>query len=217
MLNSELFPSDEKDSKALLIVLHGLGDSSAGFHQLPDALNLPWLNYLLVNAPDPYYGGYSWYDFTGDDAKGIERSRGLLLDFLAQCRKQGFPPDQTTLFGFSQGCLMTIDVGFRFPERLAGLVGVSGYIHRPDRLLNDLSPVARSQRMLFTHGTADPLIPCAKVREDVKKLVAAGLTIEWREYNKGHTIAGEEELSAIRDFIKAGYRANDQWRMTNDE
>jgi len=51
----------------------------------------------------------------------------------------------------------------------------------------------------------------------VKKLVAAGLTIEWREYNKGHTIAGEEELSAIRDFIKAGYRANDQWRMTNDE
>ena len=26
-------------------------------------MNLPWLNYLLVNAPDKYYGGYSWFDY----------------------------------------------------------------------------------------------------------------------------------------------------------
>ena len=203
--NAEFFASDEKDCKALMIVLHGLGDSSAGYRWLPEALDLPWLNYLLVNAPDSYYGGYSWYDFIGDASPGVERSRSLLMEVLVHCRKQGFPPEQTTLFGFSQGCLMTIDVGFRAPDRLAGMVGVSGYVHRPDLLLQELSPVARSQRMLFTHGTADPMIPCAKVREEVKKLAAAGLNIEWREYNKGHTIAGEGELGVIREFIRAGY------------
>ncbi len=205
MLNCEFAPAELKDSKALMIVLHGLGDSSAGYHWLPEALDLPWMNYLLANAPDSYYGGYSWYDFTSDEAAGVERSRKLLLDLLGQVQKQGFPLGQTTLFGFSQGCLMTVDVGFRVSDLLAGLVGISGYVHRPDQLLQELSPVARSQRMLFTHGTADPLIPYAKVKEDVKRLVAAGLNIEWREYNKAHTIEGEAELGAIRDFVRAGY------------
>lgn len=205
MLNTEFAAAADKQSKALLIVLHGLGDSSAGYHWVPEALELPWMNYLLVNAPDSYYGGYSWYDFSGDQSAGIERSRNLLLQLLAHCRKQGFPPEQTTIFGFSQGCLMTIDVGFRVTDRLAGMVGVSGYVHQADRLLQELSPVARTQRMLFTHGTADPMIPCAKVREVVKTLVAAGLNIEWREYPKGHTIAGGEEINAIRDFIRSGY------------
>ena len=65
-LHSDLIPALEKGSRRLLIMLHGLGDSVQGYRWLPDALNLPWLNYLLVNAPDEYYGGYSWYDFVGD-------------------------------------------------------------------------------------------------------------------------------------------------------
>src|SRR5690242_4275749 len=77
MLNTEFFASETPGSKDLLVVLHGLGDSSAGFHWLPEALDLPAMNYLLVNAPDSYYGGYSWYDFTGDEAAGVERSRRL--------------------------------------------------------------------------------------------------------------------------------------------
>ncbi len=204
MLNTEFFASEEAGSKALLVVLHGLGDSSAGFHWLPEALQMPGLNYLLVNAPDSYYGGYSWYDFSGDEAAGVERSRRLLFELLEQTKKQGFPSDRTTLFGFSQGCLMTMDVGFRWPERLAGMVGISGYVHQPERLVKELSPVAPSQRMLFTHGTQDPMIPCAKVREQVKVLTGAGLNIRWQEFAKGHTIAGEEELTVIRDFIRAG-------------
>ncbi len=204
MLNTEFFASEEAGSKALLVVLHGLGDSSAGFHWLPEALQMPGLNYLLVNAPDSYYGGYSWYDFTGNEAAGVERSRRLLFALLEQTRKQGFPSDRTTLFGFSQGCLMTMDVGFRWPERLAGMIGISGYVHQPERLVKELSPVAQSQRMLFTHGTQDPMIPCGKVREQVKVLTAAGLNIRWQEFAKGHTIAGEEELTVIRDFIRAG-------------
>lgn len=205
MLQTEFFPAIEKGAPALMIGLHGLGDSTAGYHWLPEAMNLPWMNYLLVNAPDPYYGGYSWYDFTGDEAIGVQRSRKLLVDLLEQVQGRGFPPAQTTLFGFSQGCLMTIDVGFRYPKRLAALVGVSGYVHQPERLLAELSPVAREQRMLFTHGTQDPMIPSDKVREQIKTLTAAGLQITWREFAKGHTIAGEEELDVIRDFVEASY------------
>lgn len=205
MLHHELIPARQRDSRRLLIALHGLGDSIEGYRWLPDALGLPWMNYLLVNAPDDYLGGFSWYDFNGEPDAGIRRSRELLVALLEAQRAAGFPAEQMTLFGFSQGCLMVIDVGLRYPHRFAGLVGVSGYVHRPEELLRELSPVAHEQRMIFTHGTLDPLIPCAPVREQVKALRAAGLNIEWLEFAKPHTIAGDEELAALRDFIVAGY------------
>jgi predicted esterase len=49
------------------------------------------------------------------------------------------------------------------------------------------------------------LLPFAGVRDQVKQLQAAGLNVEWREYPKEHTIHGEEEISAIREFVRAGY------------
>ena len=205
MLETEFYPATDKNSKRLLIALHGLGDSPAGYRWLPSALRLPWMNYLLVTAPDEYYGGYSWYDYAGNAAPGIERSRKALFELLDAQRANGFSTEETVLFGFSQGCLMTLDVGFRYPHRFAGLVGVSGYVHEPAKLLAELSPVAKEQRMLFTHGTEDPLIPCADVRKQVDGLKAAGLKIEWREFAKVHTIAGEEELGVIRDFVSAGF------------
>jgi phospholipase/carboxylesterase len=205
MLHSEFIPATTKGSHRLLIMLHGLGDSIEGYRWLPMALNLPWMNYLLVNAPDDYYGGYSWFDFNGDIQPGVAKSQKLLVEVLEAQRAKGFSSAQTVLGGFSQGCLMSIETGLRYPHRLAGIVGISGYVSDPEKLLTELSPVARQQRLLITHGTLDPLIPFAKVREQIQMLKAAGLQIEWHEFVKPHTIAGEPELEIIRKFIQAGY------------
>ncbi|MBX3746316.1 MAG: serine esterase [Verrucomicrobiae bacterium] len=201
MLDSLPIPATDKDSRWLMIVLHGLGDSLAGYRWLPDALALPWLHYRLVNAPDHYFGGYSWYDFAGDPGPGVERSARLLFELLEDSERQGFPPDQTILFGFSQGCLMTIEVALRYPRTLAGAVGISGYVHEPERLLQRRSPAAPSQRFLLTHGTADPLLPIEPVRRQMRQLQEAGIRVAWHEFPKEHTIAGEEEISLIRNFV----------------
>src|SRR5689334_17851717 len=114
MLHNELIPARDKNSRRLMIMLHGLGDSIEGYRWLPAAMDLPWLNYLLVNAPDDYLDGYSWFDFGGDIAPGVQRSRKLLFELLDTTSARGFPIEQTTLGGFSQGCLMAIDVGLRY-------------------------------------------------------------------------------------------------------
>jgi phospholipase/carboxylesterase len=207
MLETELIRAAEPNSQRLMIVLHGLGDSAAGFRWLPSIMKLPWLNYLLVNAPDPYYGGYAWYDFGVEATQGIERSSKLIFKLLDAQRAKGFPTETTLLFGFSQGCLMTIDVGLRYPQLFAGLIGISGYIHEPDKLMESLSPLARQQRLLITHGTEDSLIPFAQVREQIDFLKSQGIYIQWHELVKGHTIAGEEEVDIIRDFIQRCYHA----------
>ena len=74
-----------------MVMLHGLGDSIAGYLWLPEAMQLPWLNYLLVNAPDEYFGGYSWFDFEGDIAPDVRRSSKLLFELLDAQRAAGFP------------------------------------------------------------------------------------------------------------------------------
>jgi len=206
MLDTEFYPARRSDSKALMIVLHGLGDSTAGYHWVPGALDLPWMNYLLVNAPDSYYGGFSWFDFAGDLRPGVERSRKLLVELLDDQRVKGFPTRETTLFGFSQGCLMTIDVGLRYPHVFAALVGISGFVFEPQELLRELSPVARDQRLLVTHGSADTMVPLQQTEPAIKLLKSAGTNVEWHVLEKDHTIAGQEEIEIIRRFIEAGYR-----------
>jgi len=203
MLHSELIPAREKNSRRLMVMLHGLGDSIEGYRWLPEALNLPWLNYLLVNAPDDYYGGYAWFDLN-NIMPGVQRSRKLLFELFDDLPARGFPAEQTTLGGFSQGCLMAVEVGLRYPHRLAGIVGISGWVYEPDKLLRELPPVARQQRLLMTHGTGDPLIPIAQVRPQIALLKAAGLNVEWREFAKPHTMI-EEEIAVVRDLVTAGY------------
>jgi len=66
--------------------------------------------------------------------------------------------------------------------------------------------------MLFTHGTQDPLIPCAAARGQVEQLKSAGLDITWREFEKAHTIAGEEEINLVRDFLRTCYARSDSSR-----
>ena len=129
----------------------------------------------------------------------------MLFELLDHLRKEGFSTEQTILGGFSQGCLMSIEVGLRYPKKLAGVVGISGYVCEPEKLVTELSPVAFQQRMLITHGTLDPMIPFAEVREQINILKAAGLHVEWHEFAKQHTIAGEDEMEVIRHFVRAGY------------
>ncbi len=203
MLHSELIPAQEKKSRRLMVMLHGLGDSIEGYRWLPEAMELPWLNYLLVNAPGEYFGGHSWFELN-DMTPGVLRSRKLLFDLLDDLRARDFPAEQITFGGFSQGCLMAVEVGLRYPHRFAGVVGVSGWVYEPEKLLKELPPVARQQRLLMTHGTGDPLVRIDQVRPQIPLLKAAGLNLEWREFRKVHTIIGEE-IAVIRDFVRAGY------------
>lgn len=204
----EFIPAEDTKSRRLWIMLHGLGDSIEGYRWLPEAMRLPWMNYLLVNAPDEYYGGYSWYNFAGgpgDMVPGVERSRALLFQLLDARRAAGFPTEQTILGGFSQGCLMSLDVGLRYPHRFAGVVGISGYVCEPEKLVKELSPVAKQQRILVTHGTQDPMVRFPETRAQIQLLEKAGLNLQFHAFHKAHTIAGEEEIDLIREFVRAGY------------
>ncbi|HAV61698.1 MAG TPA: hypothetical protein DCY13_04950 [Verrucomicrobiales bacterium] len=202
-LETDLVVTANEDTTHLMIVLHGLGDSMEGYRWLPGVMNIPGLNCLLVNAPDEYYGGFSWFPYPPDNIDAeVKRSGELLFKLLDEQRERGFVPENIFLFGFSQGCLMSVEVGLRYPHRLAGIIGISGWAHKPPRLLAEQSPAAKEQRFLITHGTMDPLLPLPMVKACFDELSAGGINIDWRVFPKEHTIYGESEMQAIREFVK---------------
>lgn len=203
---SHVFIPAKKPGGPLLIVLHGLGDSIAGYRFLPQFLGLENMNYLLVNAPDPYFTGYSWFEFDRNPAPGIRRSRELLFTAIRELTEQGWAANRIGLFGFSQGALMSMDVSLRYPEKLGCVVAISGYMYFLDEYPAALSEHAKKLYYLVTHGTLDPLLPLAATKAQVTELRKYGLNIRWREYVKDHTIEPNEESEEIRSFLKEHLR-----------
>jgi predicted esterase len=194
------FIAAPEPSSRLAIVLHGLGDSLEGFAFLPQILRIPWLNYLLVNAPMPYFTGYAWYDID-NPTPGILASREWLQRLFTELDDAGSPTQDRILSGFSQGCLMSIDFALRYDRPLAGIVGISGYAAFMSRLAGETTAQARRQPWLITHGFHDELLPLERTQAQMAQLRAVGIPIEWHEFEKGHTLDVEFELPLIREWI----------------
>jgi phospholipase/carboxylesterase len=201
MLTHDFIPARSGGSRFLMLVMHGLGDSMESYRPLVGELAIPRMNYLLLNAPDHYMGGYSWYDIYDNPEPGIVRSRQLIAELLEHQHRQGFPYEKMFVFGFSQGCLMTTEIGMRFPNVLGGLIGISGYVYDPEKLFAERSAVAEKQSFLITHGDMDPLLPLDHSRRIYRFLAESGIPIQWVEFNKAHSFAGEPEFAVIRDFV----------------
>ncbi len=202
-LNYDFWPALETDSRKLLIVLHGRGDSAEGYHWLPEALGIDEFNFLFLNAPDPYQLGFSWYPVAPNQGPGILRSRQLLFDLLDKIQnKCGLRSTEIFLFGFSQGCLMSLDTVLRYPKVLGGAVGASGFVFFLEEYPKALSPVASLQHIMVNHGPADPMLPFEKTKAQIIRLQNMGLSIDWREYDKEHSIDHNLEIHDIKAFFR---------------
>jgi len=196
-----IFIPSKVPSKKLMIILHGRGDSSQGFTFLPNYLNIDEMNYLLLDAPYEYFGGYSWYDLPPNQLDGIVYSSRLLTDTLDTLFEDDFNAEESFLFGFSQGALLTFEFGARYEKVLAGYIAISGYIYDANTLLKEMNPKVNSSNWLCTHGTYDDVLPYDISRSQIDILQHGGFNITFKSYDKAHNI-DQEELNMIRSWIK---------------
>ena len=199
---NNIFISSKVPSKKLMIILHGRGDSSQGFTWLPPFLNLDNMNYLLLDAPYDYFGGRSWYDLPPHQLEGIKHSSSTLTEILDTLFEEEFDAEESFLFGFSQGSLLTFEFGARYEKKLAGYIAISGYIYDPELLLKEMNPVLKDANWLCTHGTHDDVLPFSTSQAQVKTLQKGGFNIDFKSYPKVHTIA-EDELHMIKAWIQS--------------
>ena len=185
-----------------MIILHGRGDSSDGFTGLPDFLDIDNMNYILLDAPFEYFTGFSWYQLPPNQLEGIEYSSKLLTSVLDELFEEKFNANESFLFGFSQGSLLTFEFGARYHKVLAGYIAVSGYIYDADKLLKDMNKDVLSSDWLCTHGLYDDVLPYETSKEQVEILQNAGFDVEFKSYKKDHSIDADE-LKMIAQWIKS--------------
>jgi phospholipase/carboxylesterase len=195
------FIPSKKTSDKLMLVLHGKGDSLRPFRHFDEELNVPEMNYLLLNAPKKFLDGYSWYGDPPYERAGVLKIREKLLQLLSDLEAQGWKSENIFLFGFSQGCLVSADLGLNYPKKLGGIVGISGYFHFHPRWRQRLSMDSLKTPWVLTHGYKDDVLKIEETRHGVLKLRDAGLKVEWVELDKDHVLT-DEEIPLIRKWVQ---------------
>ncbi len=191
-----------------VLMLHGLGDSVDGWKPVLPELRLPGVHGLFAQAPLPYPAGdpfgWSWFDLgpgLEPDAGHIRAHRELLRRLLADLeRDHDVAAERLAVIGFSQGALMALDLALRHDRAFAGVVAISGWLAFPEEYPAAFGAAIARQRILVTHGDADPVVPMALAQPRVAAAIAAGAPIAWRTYAKAHHLVAEE-LAAIRAFL----------------
>jgi len=190
---------------ASVIILHGLGDDGNGFVPVAQELDLTSVGavrFVFPSAPMrpvTINGGYvmrAWYDILGpgrpEDEAGLRASQALVDALIDHEVARGVPARRIVLAGFSQGCAMTFMAGLRYRERLAGLLGMSGYLPLAEKTGAERSAANAEVPIFQAHGSADPMIQMARATHSRDALLALGYPLEWHAYPMPHSVCPQE-------------------------
>lgn len=201
-----------------VIWLHGLGADGSDFVPIVKELDLsgcPAIRFIFPHAPSipvTLNNGYvmpAWYDImnTGadiakrEDEGGLRKSQQAIEALIAREKERGVPAERIVLAGFSQGCAMTLQTGLRHPEKLAGLLCLSGYAPLADKIAAERSPANQDTPIFMAHGRGDAVVAIQRAEDSRDLLLSLGYQIEWHEYFMQHSVC-MEEIEAMSDWFK---------------
>lgn len=194
-----------------VIWLHGLGADGNDFVPLVNELDLsglPGIRFVFPHAktmPVTVNGGYvmrAWYDITGaeltrrEDEGGLRASQRDVEALIAREKARGIPASRIVLAGFSQGCAMTLQTGMRHPEKLAGMLCLSGYLPLAGVVAQERSEESLATPIFMAHGTHDNVVPFVRAQQSAQVLEELGYQVEWHQYTMQHSLCLEE----VRDI-----------------
>ncbi len=206
---------------ASVIVLHGLGADGNDFVPVAEEFDLGPVGpvrFVFPHGPTrpvTINGGYvmrAWYDILGtdigaagrsrEDEAGLRESQALVEELIANETARGVKSSRIVLAGFSQGCAMTFMTGLRHKERLAGLLGMSGYLPLADKTAAERSEANAGVPIFQAHGSGDPMIAIARAVASRDALRALGYTVDWHEYPMQHSVCAAEIADMNRWLLR---------------
>lgn len=206
-----------------IIWMHGLGDEGRSFVSLVQELDLSRTGAIRFIFPDApmmpvtINNGYvmrAWYDILGTDIARREDEAGLRVSqieiekLILREIQRGIPASRIFLAGFSQGCAMTLQTGLRYPEKLAGLICLSGYMPLADKITAERDASNQSTPVFLAHGVHDPVVPLQRAEQARDLLNSLGYTVEWHQYFMQHSMNMQEvqDISAWLNRVCAAIR-----------
>lgn len=179
-------PGGEGAVKKLVVFLHGYGSNGDDLISLADQWQ-PYFHdaaFVSPNAPTPVpgtYSGYQWFSIWDVTPWQIEQGlRNVTADVVAYVEAQvarfKLKLSDVVLVGFSQGTMLSLHVGLRALNGLAGVIGYAGAMVTPETLSAEkkdtLPPV------LLVHGVMDNVVPWGASQLAADMIQKAGGTVD---------------------------------------
>ena len=199
--------------KKVVIFLHGYGADGNDLFSLSDPLS-EHLSDCFFASPDaprkcgasPF--GYEWFpipDIDGstisDMMQALATSENLIIKLIDGYKKRfGLDYSDIVLLGFSQGCMISLNIGLRQLNDLAGVVGISGRLLMPESL--EENKKESYPPVMLIHGDADDVVPISSMHDAEKVLNKINVKFSTHvSKDVGHGIA-PDGLSKALEFIK---------------
>ena len=204
-------PADGQSARAQVILLHGYGADGNDLIGLASywARELPHVGFVSPHAPFPCEmspQGRQWFSL-GDRSPesmltGTRMAAQVIDGFIDdELQRLNLTPNKLALVGFSQGTMMSLFVGPRRAEQIAGIVGYSGRLVAPELLAGEIKT---KPPVTLVHGAADEMVPAAALEQAVTGLQAVGIeAASQMRPGLGHSIDDEGlriGLSFLRHF-----------------
>ena len=205
-----------RNPQASVIWLHGLGADGHDFEPVVPELVRPGeraLRFVFPHAPvrpvtlNNGYAMRAWYDILGldrqakQDEAGIRGSAAAIRALIARENERGVASARIVLAGFSQGGAMALLTGLRYPERLAGIMGLSCYPVLASTFDAERDPANQETPILLAHGTFDPMVDLSLGQAGKEMLEKRGYKVEWHSYPMPHAVS-PEEIGAIAAWLR---------------
>ena len=196
-----------------IILLHGYGGDGKDISML----TLNWKRFLtntVFLCPDAHErcsvnpSGFQWFDLTKEDPQYILKesikAEKKIHQFIGEVKKEfNLQNSQICLCGFSQGCMISINLGLTSNENFNCIVGFSGKIIDKDNLSKRK---ISNTKMLLLHGDHDEVVPSVNLLEIKDFLIRNNIEVETNMIkNCGHHISVEASSIAL-EYIKKNFK-----------
>ena len=203
-------PEDGVEIKNAIILLHGYGGDGKDISML----SLNWKRHMpntVFVCPNGHEqcainpSGYQWFDLTKEDTDYILeqsiKAEEVLKKFINEIKQEfKLSNNQICLSGFSQGCMMSLNVGLTVEEKFSCIVGFSGKIINQKDLKNRIK---NNTETLLIHGEADQIVPSTHLLEAKDFLIRNNVEVDTLLIkNCDHHIPIEASSTALNFILK---------------
>jgi len=203
-------PDEGIEIKYAIILLHGYGGDGKDISML----TLNWKRHMpntVFICPNGHEtcpinpSGFQWFDLTKDDTDYILdqsiKAEEKIKVFINEIKQEfHLKNNQICLSGFSQGCMMSLNVGLTSEEKFSCIVGFSGKIINQNNLK---SRIKNSTDTLLIHGDADQVVPATYLLEAKDFLIRNSISVETLLIkNCDHHIPMEASSTALNYILK---------------
>ena len=182
---TSISPFSKNKPQQAIVLCHGYGGDGQDISNLAIHWQrfLPETIFLCPNAPEICAvnpRGYQWFDLSSDKEELIlEKSlaaEAKLNTFLDQVLNNfQLETNNLALVGFSQGCMMSIQIALKKKKQISCLIGYSGKVINQKHLSNNINS---KPKIFLMHGANDTIVSPTHLLEAKEYLVKLGLKIK---------------------------------------